>query len=372
MLKNTEMNRIIFGKVYRFLYEPSLELHLVKSLELYEHSDGSKPQVIVNLSKNRLAGTVISSNPKIYQKTANGMSTDFGILSVHWFWAEGGELQIDATLREKRKGPAVFIKRLLSMEYPDYQDFFGQVLHELILVPSCYFFNDVAPVHASCIGVNGKAAIFAGTGGVGKSSALLAFKDNPYVEFLSDDIAVVSDQECVYGNMAHPKVYGYNCEGNQVKGLLLKNRGLIDRMHFNLKLMINPATVRRKIAPALLFNSARSNGAHIKILAYLVRENREDLSVEELALSDAVEMTIAVMSAEYQVFHKFLDWELYNSIAMERNPIIVMKRVVDNWREVLSKSFFGAECLKVRIPISMENSDYQRQLKEIILSKFVE
>ena len=83
---------------------------------------------------------------------------------------------------------------------------------------------------------------------------MLALRRNEGVGFVSDDIVIMSDTARVNGNMAWPKIYGYNCIGNAMKSEILAGRGWIDRAHFNIKNRLNSANVRRKMSPDRLYH----------------------------------------------------------------------------------------------------------------------
>lgn len=360
------MKKRIFGKIYEFSFDPEYEELLDSTLRFYDNAHDELSEILVSISKKNRPTELVSVNPKIHRKTTEGMSTNFGLLDVHWGWNENEQLVVDAVLKARSKGLVGFVKKLYSMEYSTDLEVFEQVLHELILVPSCYFFSDVALVHAACVRENGKAVLFAGTGGVGKSSALLTFREMRSCEFVSDDISIVDKGGFVYGNMAWPKVYGYNCEGNSIRDVLLKGRGQLDRLHFNVRYRMNPSRVRRKISPNRLFCDYRSGKTPIGALFYLVRENVDEMLVTNLDMQVAVNMSISVMSAEYQVFHKFIDWEYYNALACQKEPTLKMQIVMRNWRDALTHAFAAVKVAKVSVPITIDHNEYQKAINEIV------
>ncbi|NMW24748.1 hypothetical protein HFP05_10345, partial [Rhodanobacter denitrificans] len=204
--------------------------------------------------------------------------------------------------------------------------------------------------------------------GAGKSSAMLALRSNEDASFVSDDIVVMSATARVHGNMAWPKIYGYNCAGNEMKSELLAGRGWIDRAHFNIKNRINSASVRRKMSPDRLYQRVESASAPLSRLYYVVREDVPGIRVSALDLANAVDMTIAVVSAEYSIFHDHLYWEKYNALATARTAMLTMDDVTANWRRVLSSSLAAVGCFKISIPLKVDHAIYQDSVTGIITS----
>lgn len=362
------MKKFIFGKIYKFNFSRDLNEIIHKSLELYDDVEDAAEDVTVSFVDREFDCEILSNNPKIHKKTKDGMITDFGPMEVFWRKSVSEPLKIDVKLKNRKKNLKHHLKKLRSIEYSSRVEEFVQWLHELILVPSCYFFNDVMPIHSACIFQNKKAILLAGTGGVGKSSALLSFRNNEDLGFISDDIAVIGDDGSIYGNMAWPKIYGYNCEGNDIKNLIFKNRSIIDKIQFNLKNKINPAKVRRKLIPSQLFSTCHSYGVKPFTLLYLVREDVDDMFMTTLNKDTAVEMSINVMESEYQFFHQFIAWEKYNALSVGVEPLIDMDSVKKNWNILLKKNFAEMECIKVSIPINMDHKLYQQRINQVVLS----
>ena len=69
------------------------------------------------------------------------------------------------------------LRRVISMEFASELERFVQILHELILVPSTYFFDDIVPIHAAAIAHNQN--VFVADWWCRKSLSLLSIYDNP-------------------------------------------------------------------------------------------------------------------------------------------------------------------------------------------------
>ncbi len=361
------MKKIIFGKCYAFSGEANLQALLAESLSLYADAGDREPEVSVRIGHALSVRRPTSINPKVHETFERGMLTSFPAVDVYWERSENGCLDVEVALKQ-RHGVRGAIHKLLSMEYSREAEAFEQTLHEFVLVPSVYFFDDVAPIHAASVTIGGSACLLAGTGGAGKSSALLALRRNEDAGFVSDDIVVMSSSARVHGNMAWPKIYGYNCAGNSMKSELLAGRGWVDRAHFNIKNRMNSANVRRKMSPDRLYHRVESASAPLSRLYYVVREDVPDIRVSTLGVANAIDMTIAVISAEYSIFHDHLYWEAYNALATARSPMLTMDEVTANWRRVLAASLTAVGCFKISIPFEVDHAIYQDRVTDIIVS----
>lgn len=363
------MKKLIFGKCYSFSGDVDHQVWLAESLALYADADNLESQVEVCISSEVVSGAPLAANPRFHRMLEDGMLTSFPAVDVTWRWSRSGCLMVD-TVFKTRGGLKHRVKKLLSMEYANDVEYFEQLLHEFVLVPSTYFFSDLAPVHASCMTVDGVALLLAGTGGAGKSAAMLAMRTNERVSFVCDDIAIMStglsSRSMVHANMAWPKIYGYDCFGNELGDLILEGRGWVDRTHFRVKNWIDPAIVRRKIRPDHLYRGIEPMAAPASRLYYVVREGITGIHLSNLRVDNAIEMTLAVVGAEYSIFHDHLYWEKYNALATGRKAMLTMDDVVTNWRHVLSACFSTVSCFKVSVPFDMDHVTYRRSMVEIL------
>lgn len=360
------MKKIIFGRCYLFSGEANHQALLAECLALYADAGDAEPQVEVRIARTIPARTPSAINPRAHRKFSNGMLTSFPAVDVYWEWSANGCLEIDVAFK-LRRGLKQKIRKLLSMEYSSDVESFEQLLHEFVLVPSTYFFTDVAPIHAACVTVNGRACLLAGTGAVGKSAATLALRRNENIGFVCDDIAILSSATSrIHPNMAWPKIYGYDGAGSSLKGEILAGRGWIDRAHFNIKSRINAAGVRRKIRPDRLYHHVESASVPLSRLYYVVREGVSDIRISHLDVTNAVEMTIAVISAEYSIFHDHLHWEQYNALATAQPAMLTMEEVIASWRRVLSTGLAGIDCFKISIPFDVDQTVYRNGMVDIL------
>ncbi|MBW7896424.1 MAG: hypothetical protein H3C27_15050 [Opitutaceae bacterium] len=358
------MRKIIFGKQVFFIVEHKFELLVSGATDLYADGNRETDDLVINIVSQLKDRPIQTSNPKIYKKVENGFIANFGETRICYIKSPGRPVYIEVEYRRRRNGVRATIKMARSMEFGTEIDRFVQVLHELVLLPATYFFDDLAPLHAASFSINQRGVVFTGTGGVGKSSALLVASERNDISFLSDDMALVR-QGRVYGNMAWPKIYGYNCSGSEIRKLIFKDRGTFDRLHFYLKNRIDPSSVRRKIRPDDLFCSVCADGVELNKVILVFRMARKGMSVESISKENFVEASIAIMSAEYQVFHKFVEWEEYNCTLLGQKPVLSMTEIKINWRMVLN-SINDCDFWVLNVPMEIEHEEYRTEIRKIL------
>lgn len=360
----------IFGNKYKFNCNPDTETLLKEVLQLYRTPPSdSLVDVEVNFTDNLPPIEDYSQNPSVHKFSFQLMHTKIGNTWISWERRLDSKMQLHITIAIQKQN---FLKKMLSrwrsMEFPSDVEYFVQILHELVLVPSQYFLQDRAPIHAAAIGSSSGCVLIAGTGGVGKSSALISVRDDPNLKFMADDIAVVDSKGGVFGNMAWPKIYGYNCIGNGMEKILLKSRGAFDNLHFRVRNRIDPTKVRRKIRPDALFQSTESNRLQLKALIYVFRENVDRLSIKPLESDVAAALTCSVLEPEYSIFHNHIHWSEYNAKMLGYPPMIRMDDIRRNWFQTYQSAFTGIECNKLIVPVRMRHIEYQSYIKDLISS----
>jgi hypothetical protein len=153
------MKKLIFGRCYLFDGEAVQQTWLAECLALYADAGDLAAQVEVSIASASSAGKPCSVNPKGHRKYEWGMMTSFPSLDVYWCWLGDGCLKVEVIFRV-RQGVKSRVKKLLSMEYSSDIEYFEQLLHEFVLVPSTYFFKDVALMHAACLTLDGAAFLW--------------------------------------------------------------------------------------------------------------------------------------------------------------------------------------------------------------------
>ena len=360
------MKKQIFGKTFEILFPPTHESLVSETFALYTDAVASPVDVSVEIGAKQVSDGVYFNNPKIHFSYRDSMETKFPQASVRWCPCvnEGPVLRAFVDIDECYKGG--FLRKILSLEFPTCIEWFQQVVHELVLIPAVYFLQDRALLHAACVSLDDKVVAFTGTGGVGKSSAMLALRNDSSASFLSDDILIVDSGGKAYGNMAWPKIYGYNLADPLLKAKIFSRRGILDRFLFDVRCRIDPARVRRKVKPNGLYEAVAPDGMQMTHIVNLVRGTGRDFEVRELVPKTLARMSELVLFPEYAVFHQHLYWEEYNALAGGAAPALTMGEVIERWREVWSECFGSVSLRTVMVPVSMDQDTLMNRLEDLV------
>lgn len=364
------VRKAIFGKNVHIEFEDVLADLVAGSVGNYADSlpdDAADIRIVIGQSPGVEERELLSRNPSVFQRRLNGVTTKFSFIDVSWVPSSDPPQLLARVFFVPNRFRLTLRQKLQTMEYSTEVELFEQVLHERVLVPAMYFFGDRVIVHAAAVAVSGRAVLLTGTGGTGKTSGLLALRRDPKVAFLSDDIAVMAPDGGVFANLAWPKIYGYNLGSSIGRSELLGKRGFIDRLHFTARYRRNPSKVRRKLRPGELYANVATGSVPLGAALFLFRESRSDISVEQLPVSVAADMSIAVMNTEYFDFHRFFHWDEFNSLALGMVPLLNLEEVVRGWRKHLLEIFSRATIRIVRIPLNMPHDEYLSQIKRLII-----
>lgn len=357
----------IFGKTYHFNFDDKDFSTVLGSVGLYPDAGNNVADVSINILDRIGEDDCISKNPAIFLKCRDGIITKFASCTVKWKKREALKpLEIDLHIPKGPKGRKALVAKFFSMEFSTDVEAFEQILHELVLVPSVYFFDDLSIVHAAALALGDRAVLVAGTGGTGKTSALLALRNNDDISFITDDIAIISRDGKVFPNLAWPKVYGYNLSSYITKSELLKGRGRWDRFQFNYRLRKNPEGVRRKVRPDKLYKGFKNDGIPIDKIVYLFRDDHPEMRLNSLRQEQAIKMGIDVMKTEYSIFHNHLIWDAYNSTPLGESPILELERVFENWETNLNYAFKDKDIQILHIPKRIVHEVYLDFMRSFI------
>mgnify|MGYP000591727536 CR=1 FL=1 len=155
-----QLNKRIFGKNFRFVSDQKWRDCLGASLDLYASVDDLGPDVEIRFLEHEYVQAGFENNPKIFKRNVEALQVDFGGTVVAWTNLNAKPLKVFVKVREPNYRTAVgYLKKLLSMEYPSRIEWFEQILHELVLIPTVYFLPGLAPIHAACVGTRNGCAL---------------------------------------------------------------------------------------------------------------------------------------------------------------------------------------------------------------------
>ena len=141
-----QLDKSIFGKTYRFTCEDIFSSVLKSSIELYPDANTINIDVHIFITAKMLSPKPRSQNPKSHQSHDYGMNTSVGRHRIAWSRTEEGTRK--SILEYGRLQYLVSqIYKYGGKECSTEVELFEQALHELVLVPSVYFFEDRVPLH---------------------------------------------------------------------------------------------------------------------------------------------------------------------------------------------------------------------------------
>lgn len=353
----------IFGKNIRMSFDEKEHRNLLKILSLYpriQAKTDAEVDVDMKLVEKLSPPEGSLCNPKIHCSFQNGFMANFGSGKVMYL-IEKNKLNI--FLEEPAK-PSL-IKRFLDIEFGTVDEKIEQIIHELMLIPMNYFFDNRALVHASAfISPEGETILIGGTGGVGKTSLELHLCREKKFTFVADDMCVVDEQGFVYPNLALPKIYAYNVlNDKELKKKLLKGRNILDKLNWYLRLKLRGSNkVRRKISLLGFYGKYFKSESKISKYYILVRSKKASkLNKVKVDGKMATDLTIKIIECEYSNFHQHILWHEYNSLLGGFEPSITLEEVLLRWKRVLNSVFKNAYIFVVYVP---EEYDHKRFLEE--------
>lgn len=259
------------------------------------------------------------------------------------------------------------LRRMADMQYTSREERAGVIFHEWVACPAAYWAPDLALVHASSFSDARGVTLIGGTGGTGKTSLALELCRRHGFRFVADDISFVGEDGHVWPNLAWPKIYAYNVEGDpELARRLLGGRTAADRLHWALHRRRGATFVRRRMAPADLYDGVDREGGPLYRYVILVREDRSDIHISDLSPARAATMSIQVMQAEYAGFHNHLHWHAVNRAAEDRPPSVSVSEALHRQRDVLARVLGQAQCQIARIPRSMEHGAFRRRMADLL------
>ncbi|MBZ0300459.1 MAG: hypothetical protein K8J31_11985 [Anaerolineae bacterium] len=260
------------------------------------------------------------------------------------------------------------VSRFANIQFADAIQSIGQTFHELIMVPSVYFDPRRFLVHASAFEApSGGIIMIGGTGGVGKTSLALALCREHGYRFVNDDIAVISEEGHVWPNLAYPKIYAYNVEGNlPLKRQIVGQGGWLNQFHWQFHLQLGPDRVRRRVSPQALFGTYSPLGGRLQQYILLVREDRSDLLVEPMEAAQAAHLSRLVIETEQYAMKNHFLWDAYNRIVNQEVPSLLISDVFDRWERLARQVFSNAECLILHVPRQMDHLTFKDRVVSLI------
>lgn len=289
-------------------------------------------------------------------------------MSISWIIANNKELNIYINFNENNKN---FIKKFKGIQYSYPYEDIGQIFHELVLIPSLFFFpDDISIIHGSAVQtINDKTLLIGGTGGVGKTSLELSMIHYNNFKFLSDDISIIDKDFNIWPNYAFPKIYRYNTVNKkEIEKKLLKNRKILDKFQWNFFKLFPNKPIRRRVDPRIFYDNKIGDKSELSNYFILFKGNYNDFNIKEISPEKAANISIEIIKTEYSVFFKHIFWHKINRMLLEDKIIIDEKIILKKWFDLQKKVFNKCTCNLVEIPLNYNIIDLEKKMLKHISS----
>jgi hypothetical protein len=355
------------GKNVRIDYshlEKWMQKALISFLSVYPDGDPSaRPDVHVSLKRHvsdDFNSHPIAINPQSHHEFQDG----FGIsipLRGQIVWQKQADILVHMYLANFIRNRNILFK-IFDREFNAPYQYIGEILHELILVPTAlFFYENVLAIHGSAIvDKEGSVIVFSGTGGVGKTFLEMRFLlDNQYA-FFSDDITLMGEEGVVYPNLAFPKIYKYNVSQlPALKRYIQERYGLLSRMQW----VLYPAIpymgkyCRRVLNPERISQIPIPEKGRLKHFYFLFRSKHvKRIECETLDAEKAWKSSYRIMRAEYHRMFTHIGYHEYNR-TMCRLPEIVAERDVEKKYTEIFGRLKNVTFRLIHIPIEFKIND---------------
>lgn len=361
------MIKKIFGKNVKFtLNDDRVKDILLNELSLYlDSKDSDIDAEIIFVKKIAEQDEAEYISPSIHVTYNNGFLADYSGCKI--LYKNENILKIYVQVPET----SMLIK-FISVDFNTAIETVGTILHELVLVPMTYFFDDITIVHASSFknNITNEVYLIGGTGGVGKTSLELLYCKKDNYSFISDDIAVIDNKGNVYPNLSYPKIYAYNvAEDKEFEKVVLSNDSLMGKIQWNfIRKTRGDKRVRRRLSPVKLYNDIEKDKSNINNYIILTRNNMIDkINLDEnISTENIVQATLDVIYNEYSAFHDHIKWHEYNCIINNIEPTLKLDDIFKRSQEILTSTFKNVNKQYIKIPKNYGHQDFMNNIEEFL------
>jgi len=369
----------IFGKkvkIENFVFNSKEYKILQEWLKHYRvNNDKLKEDIVINIVEkiNINYDEFHYNSPTDYKVFKNGFVFN---LSGHLVYIkkENNILKIDIQFNCTKNKLKKFLQKFKSIGFVNCEENIGAFFYEMILVYSQYLFEDRALIHASAVKstTTNDTILFGGSGGVGKTSLeILLCMSNKY-KFLADDISVIDNKGYIYPNFAYPKIYAYNLENiDRLKMTIFQNRTFLDKFQWKLRLKLKGAKgVRRAIDPAIIYNIEK-NRQKITKYFHLVKTNEvENIQIEVIDNKDLLSKAVLnIIQNEYGCDTIHYNWEAYNSLFMNKKPLVDLNELYNRWFKIYNDIFSNINTYIIKIPINISHKEFLRHMENYFIGE---
>jgi hypothetical protein len=225
------------------------------------------------------------------------------------------------------------------------------VIYEIIdsLVAYRLLRRGAAFLHAAGLERDGQAIVFTGSGGVGKSTSLLAAMSlDDDVRYLADDLLVVDRNGSVARHPKHTQIYQYNLsplpelQAQVIAGLSTARRSLWATR----SALLGPKQARVRLSPETLFGSRRvANTADMASVFWVMPARGGSPRSRPIPPGVIAERTTAALLDEIWDFARLL-----NIASLMSDHSMALAEFTQAVRSVHDRAFAGVGCFELTVP----------------------
>lgn len=233
------------------------------------------------------------------------------------------------------------------------------------LVQACQTTVDQSWIHTGAVERDGRAVLFTGWGGVGKTTATLKLVLEHGYRFLSDDLGVIDTDGRFYRGPKKLQIYGYNIAGEPLLARhLMRGRGPVDRASWRRKLNRDgPKRVRRRTSAEQLLEPRRV--AHDAEVAKVLLIQRGDVAAPLHREMDAGELADRSAATVLREIAPFADISnAYHSAPIDTGSahLPTPTALAERTRTIIAKGTDGREIVEITLPRSAGPADVIREV----------
>jgi hypothetical protein len=317
------------------------------------------------INNDNFKRNILTKNPSDHEEIQNGFSCKLNDAFITWVF-KNKKLKIYFDFNENKKD---IYRKFFSIQYTHPYEDIGQIFHELVLIPTLFFYpDDISIIHGSAVQTKEKKAVLiGGTGGVGKTSLELSLIQKNNFKFLADDITIIDKNTNLWPNYAFPKIYRYNTQNREeIEKKVLKNRGFFDRFQWNFFKLFPNKPIRRRINPKLFYDNKIGDRSKLTDYFILFKGNFKDFSMRKISAEKAAFLNLEIVKVEYLMFLKHIYWHRINRAVLKDELILDEETILKKWLELQKKALKKCNCNLVEIPINYNIVDIEEKMLSIL------
>ena len=202
--------------------------------------------------------------------------------------------------------------------------------------------NNFSYLHSSAIQVNDKGILFTSSSGTGKSSLLLkVFNHN--VNFIADDLTIISDKSMCYYQGRAISIKPYHIKYfNSLKLYIKKFMPFFQKLQWNI---VNDNRLSFRISPLVLFKKYKEL-SKINTIYHLCNHSKNTFEIKDISSEELVRLSLPILTSEFFLFNKNLN----NLASLPNSNFITSYELYKKTESIYKKAFYNKKIKLIFIP----------------------